>query len=97
MAKYNKQEGGVNDFYDEMFERLEEAADRVVLARWRAACPKIADTLLEGMWLHLVKKEGRAGARQTLDGWLDTHDSDRSSGGPGLFDASGEVIDEEER
>ena len=84
----------MSDFYDEMFERLEEAADRAVLARWRAACPEITDRDVEGMWLHLVKKEGRAAARKVLEGWLDMHDWSRSHGGRGLFDARGEVIED---
>src|SRR5687767_3731344 len=86
---------GSNAFYDDMFERLEQAADRSVLARWREACPKISDQDVESMWLYLVGQKGRAEARSTLDGYLDLHERSVALGLPGMFDASGNVLDDD--
>ena len=83
----------MSDFYDEMFERLEEAKDRAVLARWRTICPLMPEKERMEMWLALVKQTNRVEARTELTRWFDIHDSCVSLGlGPALA-PNGDPID----
>ena len=80
-------------FYDEMYERMEDAADRAVFIRWRTTCPRMTDEFKDAFWLALIAKCGHAGARTRLGEFLDVHDRAVAAGGPGLFDATGDVPD----
>jgi hypothetical protein len=83
----------VDDFYDEMWERMEEAKDRAVLARYRTTCPRMAEKDLMGEWLELVKQRGREGARQQMTVFLDLHEQLIAQGLVGFLDVDGMTLD----
>ena len=69
-------------FHEEMFERLEDAADAAVLARFNAACPTAEYGSCEAFWLYLVRTSpSRKEAREKLEEFLKAD----------VFDAYGEV------
>ena len=81
----------MSQFYDDMFERLEEVADRAALVRYRVACPKVTEDDVQEFWQALVRHHNRAYARCFLDRCLDMHEAAVARGEPGLFDEYGEV------
>ena len=80
-------------FYDEQIEKLEDAADREVQARWRAACPKMSDSDLQLAWYGRVMLLGRVEARRRLADELDLHELVKAQGGAGMGNEYGEVIE----
>jgi hypothetical protein len=76
-----------------MFELLEEAEDRAVLARFYTICPLMPKSEAQDLWDHLLKTLRRDEIRAWLTRCFDVHDASVARGEPGFFHPNGDIVD----